>query len=492
MNVHVPRSERERAEWEAMIRGKKFLGYQARWIADKARLAMAEKSRQVGLSWADAYDSMRETAMQGWRFDCWITSRDQVQAQLYAQDAVYWAKAFNIAAGELGEAVIETETGAKVSATRLQFANARSIYSLSSNVDAQAGKRGTRKLDEFALNRENRRLYAIAYPGLTWGGRLRIFSTHRGSQNFFNELIEEAKHKGNPKKISLHRITLADALQDGLLVKLKDAWRAGNPEDERLGLDEDEYLQYTRNQCPDEETFQEEFMCVPSSDESAFLTYDLLTPCFYQGGDVWETDLRQAKDLYVGVDIGRDHDLTVIWVMEKVNGVYFTRRVIELANQTFAAQRNTLYPILALPNVRRCCIDATGIGRQLAEEARMQFGSKVEEVKFTNEVKAELAYPFRAAFEDVAIRIPNDRKITADLRAVKKTTTSAGNIRFDADRGKNGHSDRFWAAALAVHSGATGADVGEFRRLRSAQAQSARNLDRAARVERRRRGSVFG
>ena len=40
-------------------------------------------------------------------------------------------------------------------------------------------------------------------------------------------------------------------------------------------------------------------------------------------------------DLYIGVDIGRRHDLTVIWVLEKIMGYWFTRRVIELKNERF-------------------------------------------------------------------------------------------------------------------------------------------------------------
>ena len=34
----------------------------------------------------------------------------------------------------------------------------------------------------------------------------------------------------------------------------------------------------------------------------------------------------------------------------------------------------------------------------------------------------------------------------------KKETTAAGNLRFTADRGRSGHSDRFWALALARHA----------------------------------------
>jgi len=40
---------------------------------------------------------------------------------------------------------------------------------------------------------------------------------------------------------------------------------------------------------------------------------------------------------------------------------------------------------------------------------------------------------------------------------VKKVTTSAGNIRFDAERTNDGHADRFWSLALAVHAGGTAA-----------------------------------
>lgn len=51
------------------------------------------------------------------------------------------------------------------------------------------------------------------------------------------------------------------------------------------------------------------------------------------------------------------------------------------------------------------------------------------------------------------MRIPDDAKIRADLRKVQKVTTSAGNIRFVAEATADGHADRFWALALALHAG---------------------------------------
>lgn len=440
---------------------KFFLPYQRKWILDGSKLKLMEKSRQIGLSWSTAYRLVREKSKVGVKFDAWVSSREDIQARLFLEDCKAFANIFNIAGEDLGLQVIDPER--KISAYVLQFANGVRINSMSSNPDAQAGKRGDRVLDEFALHRDPRKLYAIAYPGITWGGNMEIISTHRGSHNLFNELVQEIRHKGNPKRISLHSVTLQDALDQGFLDKLKAKLREAGGDDERLDMDEAEYFDMVRSGCPDEETFQQEYMCNPQDDASAFLSYDLIASCEYRFDDTsWEADIAGLalcrNPLYVGVDVGREHDLTVIWVAEKVGDTLFTRRRVEMRAETFDAQEAALYEILALPNMRRCCIDSTGIGRQFSERAQKRFGEyRVEAVNFTGPVKEELAYPLRVAFEDRTIRIPSDEFVRADLRAVKKETTAAGNIRFTADRGKNGHSDRFWAIALALHAGKDGA-----------------------------------
>jgi phage FluMu gp28-like protein len=430
---------------------KFFLPYQANWIRDTSRLKIYEKSRQIGISWASAYEDVANTGANDARYDSWISSRDIIQARLYLEDCTAFASILHKGAQDLGEQVLDDTT--KTNAYVLAFANGKRIHSMSSSPDAQAGKRGSRKLDEYALNPDNRKLYAIAYPGITWGGSMAIISTHRGTANHFNELVQEIKHKGNPKGFSLHTTTLQDALDQGFLTKLK----AKLPEtDERQSMDNAAYFDFIRAGCPDEETFQQEYMCVPSDDSAAFLSYDLITSCEYKPGTAWEKDLEDAVyPLYIGVDVGRKHDLTVIWVLEKVADTFYTRKLICMQNRRFAEQEQTLYPLLALPQVRRCCIDNTGIGRQFAERAQERFGVyKVEAVNFTGPVKEELAYPVRAAFEDITVRVPADDFIRADLRAIKKETTASGNVRFTADHGKNGHADRFWALALAMHAGA--------------------------------------
>ena len=441
-----------------------LLGYQAAWVKDKSRRKLAEKSRQIGWTWASAYNLVRKLGRKRGRdnqWDAWITSRDAEQARLFVIDVLEFAGLLNIGAEDLGERLLDDKRGSTTDQVR--FANSLIGHSMSSNFNAQAGKRGHRTLDEFALHEQQRQLFAIASPGVTWGGDFEIFSTHRGSNSFFNQLVTDAREKGNPKRFSLHRVTLADALEQGFLYKLQSKLPL---DDEVQAMDEAAYFDYVKNGAADEESFQQEYMCVPSDDNAAFLTYDLITSCQYPGGVNWEWSLEEMAasndPLYVGVDVGRSHDLTVIWIIQKVAGTHFTRAMIEMQDVPFSEQEATLFPILELPSVRRCCIDQSGLGRQFTERAQERFGEhRVEGIGFTMATKEEMAYPFRAAFEDANIRIPADPNLVADLRAIKKVSTAAGNVRFAADRGKNGHADRFWAGALALLAGstATGAPV---------------------------------
>ena len=432
-----------------------FLSYQSRWIDDQSLLKLMEKSRQIGISWATADAAVEKTAPAENKHDQWVSSRDVIQARLFLEDCARFAKLYDIAAENLGAVIIDEEK--KISAFVLHFANGRRINSMSSNPDAQAGKKGGRILDEFALNPAPRTLYSIAQPGITWGGQLEIISTHRGSHNFFNELVEDIKHRGNPMGFSLHTVTLQDALDQGFLFKLQQAL----PEnDKRQAMDEAEYFDFVRSQCASEEQFLQEYMCVPADDEAVFLSYDLIASCEIRGGERWEMTSDgigpegvRTGPLYMGVDVGRAHDLTVIWVLEQVLDTLITRKIEIMRNTPFSAQEDVLYRLLALPQVRRCCIDDTGLGMQFAERAKEKFGTyRVEAVRFTGPVKEELAYPVRAAFEDKTVKIPRDDEIRADLRSIRKTTTAAGNIRFEVDVGPGGHADRFWALALAKHA----------------------------------------
>ena len=421
-----------------------FLPYQAKWIKDQSRLKLMEKSRQIGLSWSTAYAAAERTAAQGARHDQWVSSRDDLQARLFIEDCKMWAQIMHLAAKDLGEVVIDPKD--RLSAYVIEFASGKRIHSMSSNPDAQAGKRGGRVLDEFALHPDPRKLWSIAYPGITWGGSMELISTHRGSHNFFNQLVREVRESGNPKNISLHRVTLQDALDQGFLFKLQQMLPQ---DDERQAMDEAQYFDFIRKGCADEESFQQEYMCSPADDDAAFLEYGLISAVEYSAGTDWRR-LGNGR-LFAGVDIGRKKDLTVLWVVEQLGDVLYTRHVEGLQNMRKSEQEKVIWPWFE--RCDRICIDATGLGIGWADDAQDKFGEhRVEAVTFTPRSKEALAYPIRGAMEDRTLRIPQDPKIRADLRQVTKQVSTTGNVRFTAERTPDGHADHFWALGLAVHA----------------------------------------
>lgn len=431
-----------------------FLPFQSRWINDTSRLKLAEKPRQVGWSWTSGYACVRRTARQGTKWDQWVSSRDEVQARLFIDDCKLWADILQLGAQDFGERALDGDQ--RQTSYDLKFANGRTVHSMSSNPDAQAGKRGGRVLDEFALHKDPRKLWAIAYPGITWGGALEVFSTHRGSHNFFNQLIREIREGGNPKGISLHSVTLQNALDEGLLFKLQEKLPADH---EIQAMDEAAYFEFVKAGCVDEESFLQEYMCVPADDDVAFLEYDLIAACEYDQGANWQ--LIEGRELYMGVDIGRKHDRTVLWVVERLGDVLYTRHVEALHNMAKPDQEKIIWPWIQ--RCRRTAFDYTGLGIGWGDDAQRRFGEdRVECVTFTPKAKEAMAYPVRGAMQDRKLRIPYNPLIRSDLRSVTKQTTAAGNIRFTAERTPDGHADHFWALALAVEAASTPAAPIEF------------------------------
>lgn len=419
-----------------------FLPYQQRWIKDRSPLKIMEKSRQVGMSWASAFALVKEQADNRTPTDSWVTSRDELQAELFIQDCANFAEILHTAARRVERALLSDER--PLLAHSLRFANGRSIHALSSNPNAQAGKRGTRLLDEFALHPNPRELYTIALPGVTWGGRLEIISTHRGAGNFFNQLIIEVTQQGNPKNFSHHRVTIVDALEEGFLRKLKEKLPAGDP---RQQMDEDQYLQYVRSQCADEAAFQQEYMCNPNFDDASFLPVELVMAA--QSPHTLPAVV--AGPLYIGVDLGRTHDRTVIFVLEDIAGKLFTRHLEVMENTPFALQEAALERWASHANCRALFIDASGLGRQFAERAAQKYGAhRAVGVSFTDDKKAQLAYELKDALERRQLTLPATAQLRSDLLSVEKTTTPTGSLKFSAPRDASGHADHFWALALAV------------------------------------------
>lgn len=303
-------------------------------------------------------------------------------------------------------------------------------------------------LDEFAMHEHDREIWAAMFPTLLRGeGELDVASTPHGRSNLFYQLMENAR-------FSKSVVTLPEAIAQG------------------LRADEQEI----RAAMSDDMLYRQEFLCEFLDEATAFLTLAQIGKCVDPGliaaGEPGEL-MQETRDLYVGVDIGRHRDLTVLWVLAAESGQLVTVGVIERAAAPFRDQFDVLCELLSHPRVRRCCIDAGGLGMQLAEDATARFGShRVEGIQFTAAVKSQLAGQLRIAVEAGRIRIPPDERIRGDWHSVERVVSAGGHFRLAAPRQDGSHADRFWAAALAVH--AAGQEAGRAEVLAARTLQFAR------------------
>jgi len=105
-----------------------LLPYQAAWVRDDSRLKIAEKSRQIGWTWATAYGLVRRKSLKSARLDAWISSRDDIQARLFLEDCKAFAAILQAGATDLGEQAVD-DSGH--SAYVLAMANSLRLHSMS-------------------------------------------------------------------------------------------------------------------------------------------------------------------------------------------------------------------------------------------------------------------------------------------------------------------------------------------------------------------------
>ncbi len=331
----------------------------------------------------------------------------------------------------------------------VELPNGSRIISLPASPDTVRGFSGNVFLDEFAFHTNSQDIWRAMYPAVTRGYRVRITSTPNGKQNTFYRLWAQ------DGRFSRHMTDIYRAAAEGLEVDV-DGLRRG---------------------ISDPEAWAQEFECRFLDEATAYLTYEMIAACEDAGASaVLVADRHEQEgEFYLGVDIARRRDLTVLWLLQKVGDVFWTRAVKEMRAAPFVMQRDLLYSLMQDCGVLRCCIDASGIGAQIAEEARQRFGPRVEAVTFTNAVKEDLALRLRRHMEERTLRVPPLKEIREDLHSVGKTLTPSGAARFEADRSGGAHADRFWALALALHAGGSAPPRMEYETL----GQRAHGLERA-------------
>jgi len=422
-----------------------FLPYQARWIKDKARVKIWEKSRRIGATYAQSYEDVEDVA-GGIVPAVWFSSADESAAKEYILYCEKWARLFNVAAKQLGQEIIDEEKNIKALGIEFPGLDNRRIIAMSSNPKAFRSKGGKVVLDEFAHHADAKGLWTAAKPCITWGFPMRILSTHNSVTSRFNRFIRNIA--AGKLDWSHHVTDIFRAVEEGLADRI-----TGRPLSK---AERDAWIEQERQSCDDPFTWEQEYCCLPVDETTAFLTYEKIGqvehPCLVETIEDLEACIG---DVYIGVDIGRKKDLTVFWVFERIGPLFFTRHIVVMEKTPFHMQMALAKRLFQLRQFRRACIDQTGIGMMMAEELQRFYGEfRVEKVTFTQKVKEDLAYHAYTMFDDKLVVTPPDQVIRDDLHSVKRITTSAGNARFDvASDETDGHADRFWAMCLALQAG---------------------------------------
>lgn len=479
-----------------------LLDYQKNWIGIRAPLKVGEKSRRIGLTWAEAADNVlvaASTKAAGGQTVYYLGYNQDMTVE-YIQACAMWARAYNYAAEEIEEGIWpDSDPDKHIKTYTIVFPSGHRIVALTSRPSNLRGRQGVVVIDEAAFHQDLAQLLKAALALLIWGGEVHVISTHDGTENAFNELIEEIRV--GKRDGALFRCTFKEAVQDGLYHRV--CLRKGI---EYKAEDEAAWVASVYGFYGD--AAEEELDCVPSQGGGAYLSLALIEQrsnrdvpvlrlAYPPGYETIAEHMRMAESLdwceehlrplleiippdvlsYYGMDFARSGDLSVIWPLVKEQNLRKrTPFLVELRNVPFKQQEQILFYILdRLPNFQKGAPDARGNGSQLAESAAVKYGfNRIERVMLTEGWYRDNMPPFKAALEDGTFDdIPGDRDVVSDVRAFRvvkgvaripdKRTTEKG----EKTGGKR-HGDAGIAAVLADYASRQDVEIFQYHRVQPA------------------------
>lgn len=462
-----------------------LLPYQQRWVADLSKVKVCEKSRRVGLSWADAAEAALTAASskKAGGMNCYYIGYNKDMARQYISDTVFWAKSYGYAVGEMTEDEeiwYEGDERKSVFVYRVAFASGFAVEALSSKPRSLRSKQGRVTIDEAAFHDELAELLKAANALIMWGGRVAVVSTHDGVENLFNELVDSIKT--GKSKYSLHRITIDDAIEEGLYKRIclvNDLeW---SPEAESTWREE--LFEFYGNGS------DEELLCIPRDSSGTYIPKVVLRAAsdseipvlrisfddvfvtegdFYRRRivDEWLEEnlapilcvLDPNLDSYLGEDFGRHGDLSVLNIgQEQKNLVLKTCFSVEMRKVPYKQQEQILYAICDnLPRFQHGCFDARGNGEYLAEVAAQRYGSsRITEVKITQAWYQTIMPRLKSGVEDKTLIIAGDADHLRDfaLLEVNKGIAQISNSRRSSGTdGGQRHGDAVIAYAMLLQA----------------------------------------
>ena len=355
------------------------------------------------------------------------------------------------------------------------------IVVLAANPRTARGFSGDLILDEFAFHEDSEAIWDAAEPIVSSNPDFlcRVASTGNGRYNMFYRMAA----LGVSSRGELEGFPLSEANYPVSRMPRSEAYKLGvrifDPATRREITPEE-----ARAAALDKRSYDQNYECSFNDENMALLTLALISAAEYSVADggllqcrvceeEWDRDALEflascQGPLGVGIDVGRNRDLTSVFVGERVGGTIFSRALLRMSDKRLPYQLREIEPILRLPNFGRGCIDSTGIGLGLGEFAQEKISSphRIELVNFATREKrivrnveqkdsalvGELmALDMLALFEDCRIRIPCEQALRDALRKPERVQTANG-VRIAVERDEAGHADEFWSLALLIRA----------------------------------------
>jgi phage FluMu gp28-like protein len=434
--------------------------YQQRWIDDDTRFKFMVKSARIGISFATCWRRV-EIAMRVPGRTCTVLSASKAQSVEFVETCAKLVQLVGETARHItDEDFVDALGRIEAIQSRITFPNGSRIIALPANPRTARGYPGDAVLDEFAHHEDSYAIFAAVFRQVALGNSLEVFSTGNGEQGKFYDI---ARLLGLEMGVAPDELPVKKDGWSGHWIDVHKAVAEGCPID----------IEGMRRGLNDDDTWNQEFCCVFLKAVGAWLLQELIASCTDSGATIdLPPDFRPRGPLFAGIDVGRDHDATCLWLDEQLGDVSWTRGVIKLHAMSFPDQARKLNPIVKM--CTRAAIDKTGMGVGLFDLLEEENRGRLLGINFagTNDngvkMKTDLAIRIKKKFEQMRSRIPYDPQIRTELQAIKRQATSTG-VTFDAPRIEIdtavaggvkrklfAHADAFWAKALADLAADTG------------------------------------
>lgn len=397
-----------------------LLPYQKDWVerGRSAKLMFALQSRQTGKSFMLAAEAVEDGWCNGPNNWICLSSGERAAEEwlLKAEKYCRWVKAFNPALSYTYKS------------SEIRLANGSRIIAIPAKPETARGYTGNLILDEFSAHADQEKIWAATYPYITnplsGDKKLRVAGTPIGKTNLFWRIWQD-----NPSFVKV-RNTIYDCQAKGLKVDV-DAIRAG------LG---------------DDDIFRQEYLLEPLEENTQLFGWDLLKNSTYR-----QQPQYRKPVVYLGIDIGRYHDRTsIVTLVVETDGDpdcydYYVAEVEALDQMEYVAQEQAIADTINRVHPARVVIDAAGIGSELAENLQRHFGGLISPYVATNQSKVEGYNHVKRLMSQGHLHLPDDDKLLKEFAGIRRIVTQNG-MKYEAQRGQEGHSDKASGVQLAVNA----------------------------------------